>query len=326
MNSGNLILEFVVGFLLVTSALSTPIFKDSEAQYQLPPNFPKEISRIDYENSKIFSPSSLIESRSITDVETHQESAIRTPIAYTYTDVNADMTQSDNSYPDERSSFPSLRMRGSASMHFRFWKSLSKTAIPTVEFLGNALEHLVSNYCQDNQDVIPDDCLDFSFNLINNWNVRDFIRSPSDEVMMIKRQKKFDKKLLVDVIQVLRYNQRNLTDLLAIEKRHICGNEVACDVTCDEGSSLYCTLNTVIVPNLDELILGLEKQAKMYFGARISRQTPQRMSPEKFKFYSKYRVFFVLGTIYNMMLQMFETEAALTYILDLSKIERLKAR
>ncbi|XP_033757641.1 uncharacterized protein LOC117340007 [Pecten maximus] len=235
MNSGNLTLEFVVGFLLVASAFSSPIFKNTEGQYRFPPSFydkisngnDDKISSGDDESSHKILPFPLMNNQPITNDGT--------VVAYTNTDAGANIELSDNSYPDVGDKLPILRMGGSASSHFRFWKSVSKMTIPTVEFLRNSLERLVLNYCQDNNDVIPDDCLDFSFNLVNNWNVRDFIRSPSDEVMTIKKQKKFDKKLLIDVIQVLRYNRRNLTDLLAIEKRHICGSEVTCDVDCTMG-------------------------------------------------------------------------------------------
>ncbi|XP_060063590.1 uncharacterized protein LOC132544042 [Ylistrum balloti] len=322
-----LIIELVVELLLVASGFSIPIIKkNTEDKYNFPPNFSETTASTRDENTDRISQLSVMEIQPNTEVDTDQRLSIPSPKSYTNTALNSDMVSSENSYTDGRSQLSSLRLGGSASLHFRFWKSVSKTAIPLVKFLGNSLERLVLNHCKDNNDVIPDDCLDFSFNLVNNWNVRDFIRSPSNEVMMIKKQKRFNKKLLIDVIQVLRYHWGNLTDLLAIEKRHICGSEAVCDVDCTLGSSLYCSLNGVIVPQLDELILGLEKEAKMYYGAKISQQTPERMNPEKVRFYSKYRVFYVLGTMYNIMLQMFETEAALSYILDFTKVMRLQVR
>lgn len=324
MNSGNLVHEVFVLFLLVTLAAPSPIIRDTEGSYRFPPSFTDTFPANRPRENHNHAPRPLTNIQTNPDAVTEQLSPIPSPVGYVDTDHV--VTLKGNSFPVVGDQQPVLKISGSASLHFRFWKSISKKAIPTVQFLRNSLEHLVLNYCQDNSEIIPDDCLDFALNLVSNWNVEDFIRSPSENVMLIKNQKKFDKKLLTDVIQVLRYNRRNLTDLLAIEKRHICGSEVACDVDCSLGSSLFCVLNDVIVPDIDELIIGLGKEAKSYFGARISRNIPQQMNPERMKYYSKYRVFYVLGTMYNMMLQMFETETALSYILDLSNLSRLQVK
>ncbi|KAL5021340.1 hypothetical protein ScPMuIL_000495 [Solemya velum] len=220
--------------------------------------------------------------------------------------------------------------KASAGEHFLFWKTITKLVIPQVQYTQKATQATLVAFCGVlGKDMRNNECFGDAQYLLNEWPSADFMRTPSKHILKIKKQHKFEKALMKDLILVLRNHKHNLTQMLEKKKTDFCktrgGQE--CSIVCtsplsfdEDQSKLYCDINHLILPHLSKVLNTLKKEAKRYFKIRVKTPALTLHSPTP-KIYLHNSHSHQLAVLYNIMEQCHETEAALEYLAEISSMK-----